>query len=264
MNFPLNRAINKAVREEIQAELSTLNLVKGTVIFAISCVVDTGRVTKDKKKVGCNRISVMSNRLPHEVQYVYKLRVADIPNLLIEADNWNFSGGWVVSDGWNEFANREIINRRLGTEGRLTKCTYSVKDLEVGGQSVTIGFGTCLDSMKESYPGTNIIAFCSGGTNEAKIQDAFHQVPLDTSSPLIGHDGYLINDTDGWSDMSSVAGFRKWSTTDVSNPKARTADAIPSYTETIVNNPRNNKPLKRTLVVTQLCVRQSLIPLFTP
>ncbi|KAL0065064.1 hypothetical protein AAF712_007900 [Marasmius tenuissimus] len=194
---PLDRAVDNAVRMETQHQLSTLSLTaKGQIIFAISSVVDTGRVNKDNKKIG-------------------------------------------------EFADRTISNKRIGTEGRLVECTYLLKDLQVGGQPVAIALGTCLDSMLESYPGTNIVVFCGGDTNEAKIQDSFRQLPSDASSAMIGHDGYLMNDTMQWGDMRSPAGYRKWSSTD---PKTRTREDTPSYAEVAVNTPEAKH---RTLVVTQ-------------
>ncbi|KAK1231561.1 hypothetical protein PQX77_005295 [Marasmius sp. AFHP31] len=242
---PLDRAVDNAVRAETQHQLSALSLtVKGQVIFAISSVVDTGRVNKDNKKVGCNRICVMSNKTPLEVQCVYKLRAADISGGLVPADGWDLKQ-WVISDGWSEFADRTISNKRLGTEGRLAECTYLLKELQVGGQPIAIAFGTCLDSMLESYPGTNIVVFCGGDTNEAKIQDSFRQLPSDASSAMISHDGYLINDTVQWTTMERPAGYRKWIGTD---PKTRTREDIPSYAEVAVNTPEAKH---RTLVVTQ-------------
>ncbi|KAL0577132.1 hypothetical protein V5O48_004846 [Marasmius crinis-equi] len=244
---PLDPNIEKAVRAEIQNQLQALK-PQGRILFTTSCVLDTGRVNQNKKKIGCNRICIMSSSST-AVQFVYKLKIADIPSLIISGDGWEF-GQWVVTDGWREFDNetRKGSNPRLGTEGRLAECTYVINDFTVGGQPVAIGFGTCVDSRIESYSGTNIIAFCGGNTQEANIQDSFHQNPLDPSSVMIGHQGYLINDTTAWADMQAEpAGYRQWNSTTPSS--ARTANKVPNYAEVTLNAPNTNKP-KRALVVT--------------
>jgi len=216
---PLPLRLEAAVRIEIQNQLRKLPRTSNPrpcILFLMSCAIDTGMVVNggvhDGKTIGWNRIAIISS-LTDDVQYVYKLQVPPAGDDIVY-DGWDFQK-YVVSDGWSYFDPLNPTNPRRDTEGRLAEATYNIS-LGVG-SVVSFGFGTCLDSTLESYPGTNCIAFCGGGTELRHIRDTFFASFGDPTSPVVWHLGYLINDAVDWISGRPVSewlydriGYEEW------------------------------------------------------
>jgi len=262
-SVPLPLRLEAAVRIEIQNQLRKLPRTSNPhpcILFVMSCAIDTGMVVNggvhNGKTIGWNRVAIISS-LTDDVKYVYKLQIPPKGEADLVYDGWDFQK-YVVSDGWSYFDPQNPINPRRDTEGRLAEATYN---LPLGVDLVSIGFGTCLDSTIESYPGTNCIAFCGGGTEISNVRDAFFASFNDPTSPVVWHLGFLINDTPIWNSGSDSwtglgVGYAEWTGLTL---QTRKVSPVENAYNMIYQVPGLNGPLsKRYLAVSEA---QSIPPL---
>lgn len=101
-------------------------------------------------------------------------------------------------DNQRYFDNNPKGKISVNSEERLREHTHSNSDFNIKGGTIAIGFGTCLDSSVEFYPGTHMIVFSGAGMKDYGVVDN-------------GNGGFFWNDINRSHDPGNNGpGWRTW------------------------------------------------------
>lgn len=99
-------------------------------------------------------------------------------------------------DGWDytnfKTDSGQSLEPDIKHPSRVEAHTFRLEDFGLPGVNVALGFGTCADSFREEFTGTNLIVFCGGGLWRPQILDR-------------SQGAYVLNDVWNWIVSQDVA-----------------------------------------------------------